>query len=100
MADAATVAEGFFDAMLRGYDRGLKWTLRHQPFMMVVLLATFVATVYYYVTMPKGFFPLQDTGLITAVSEAGQDVSPERMFRLQRQLGEVILSDPDVQAFA
>ena len=52
------------------------------------------------VQIPKGFFPLQDTGLITAVSEGGQDISPERMMRLQRELGAVILSDPDVQGLA
>jgi multidrug efflux pump subunit AcrB len=83
-----------------GYRRTLDVVLRHQAIVLTVFFATLALTVAMAIQMPKGFFPLQDTGLITAVSEAGQDVSPERMFRLQRELGDVILSDPDVQAFA
>src|SRR5262249_25292053 len=52
-----------------------------------------------FVTIPKGFFPTQDTGLITGISEAAQDVSPEEMKRLQRELSAVIARDPDVAAF-
>jgi multidrug efflux pump subunit AcrB len=74
--------------------------LRHQAITLCVFLATIVLTVVMAIQIPKGFFPIQDTGLITAVSEAAQDVSPERMFRLQRDIGEVLLADPDVQAFA
>jgi HAE1 family hydrophobic/amphiphilic exporter-1 len=88
-----------FSVLLSGYRRTLDVGLRHQPVVLGVFFATLALTAVMAVQMPKGFFPLQDTGLITAVSEAGQDVSPERMFRLQRELGDVILSDPDVQAF-
>ena len=51
-----------------------------------------------YIDSPKGFFPIQDTGLISGVSEAAQEVSPHEMMRLQQELGEIILRDPDVQA--
>ncbi|HEY2847554.1 MAG TPA: efflux RND transporter permease subunit, partial [Pyrinomonadaceae bacterium] len=89
-----------FVALLAGYRRTLDVVLRHQGITLAVFLATMALTVIMAVQIPKGFFPIQDTGLITAVSEGAQDISPERMMRLQRDLGEVILSDPDVQGFA
>jgi hydrophobe/amphiphile efflux-1 (HAE1) family protein len=92
--------EAGFNLLLSGYRRTLDAVLRHQAITLGVFFATLVLTVVMAVQIPKGFFPLQDTGMITAVSEGGQDISPERMMRLQRELGEVILSDPDVQAFA
>jgi hydrophobe/amphiphile efflux-1 (HAE1) family protein len=92
--------EAGFNALLSGYRRTLDVVLRHQAITLGVFFATLALTVVMAVQIPKGFFPLQDTGLITAVSEGGQDISPERMMRLQRELGAVILSDPDVEAFA
>jgi hydrophobe/amphiphile efflux-1 (HAE1) family protein len=92
--------EAGFDALLSGYRRTLDVVLRHQAGTLAVFFATMALTILMAIQIPKGFFPLQDTGLITAVSEGGQDISPDRMMGLQRQLGEVILSDPDVQAFA
>jgi HAE1 family hydrophobic/amphiphilic exporter-1 len=92
--------EAGFNALLSGYRRTLDVVLRHQAITLSVFLATVALTVVMGVQIPKGFFPIQDTGLITAVSEGGQDISPERMMRVQRELGEVILSDPDVQGFA
>jgi hydrophobe/amphiphile efflux-1 (HAE1) family protein len=92
--------EAGFNLLLLGYRRTLDAVLRHQAATLGVFFATLVLTVVMAIQIPKGFFPLQDTGLITAVSEGGQDISPDRMMRLQRELGEVILSDPDVQAFA
>jgi hydrophobe/amphiphile efflux-1 (HAE1) family protein len=89
-----------FDSLLSGYRYSLNYVLRHRAITLGVFFATLALTVVMAVQIPKGFFPLQDTGLITGVSEAAQDVSPERMMRLQRALGEVILSDPDVQGFA
>jgi HAE1 family hydrophobic/amphiphilic exporter-1/multidrug efflux pump len=90
------MAEAFFDGMLSVYDRGLKWTLRHQPFMLALLFATLGATVYYYVTMPKGFFPQADTGYVQGISEARQDISFAAMTERQKALAEVIAKDPDV----
>jgi hydrophobe/amphiphile efflux-1 (HAE1) family protein len=90
------MAEAFFEGMLSVYDRGLKWTLRHQPFMLAVLFATLGATVYYYVTMPKGFFPQADTGYVQGISEARQDISFAAMTERQKALADVIAKDPDV----
>jgi hydrophobe/amphiphile efflux-1 (HAE1) family protein len=92
--------EAGFDAMLSNYRRSLDIVLRHQGVTLCLFLATIALTIVLGIQIPKGFFPLQDIGLITAVSEAAQDVSPEKMFRLQREIGEVLLADPDVQAFA
>jgi hydrophobe/amphiphile efflux-1 (HAE1) family protein len=94
------VIESGFNALLAGYRRTLDVVLRHQAITLGAFLATIGLTVAMAVQIPKGFFPLQDTGLITAVSEGGQDISPDRMMFIQRQLGEIILSDPDVQGLA
>ena len=90
--------EAGFDAMLAGYRRTLDVALRHQAIMLGVFLATVAITVVMAIQIPKGFFPIQDTGLISGVSEASQEVSPHEMMRLQQELGEIILRDPDVQA--
>jgi HAE1 family hydrophobic/amphiphilic exporter-1/multidrug efflux pump len=89
-------AEAFFDWLLTSYDRGLKWTLAHQPVMLAVLFVTLGATVYYYITMPKGFFPQADTGYVQGISEARQDISFAAMLERQKALSEVIAKDPDV----
>jgi hydrophobe/amphiphile efflux-1 (HAE1) family protein len=91
--------EGFFDALVAGYGRMLDIVLRHQPITLLVFFLTMALTGVMFVTIPKGFFPTQDTGLITGISEAAQDVSPEEMKRLQRELSAVIARDPDVAAF-
>src|SRR5215216_2767647 len=85
-----------FDILLAGYRRMLDWVLRHQPLTLFVFVLTIAATGAMFVAIPKGFFPVQDTGLITGISEAAQDVSPTEMKRLQRQLAEVVARDPDV----
>jgi multidrug efflux pump subunit AcrB len=95
-----SIIEAAFVALLDSYRRTLDVVLRHQAITLGVFFATVVLTVVMAVKIPKGFFPIQDTGLITAVSEGAQDISPDRMMRVQRELGEVILSDPDVQGFA
>jgi len=90
------VLEAFFDRLLAAYERGLKWALRHRPVMMAVLLATLIATVYYYVTMPKGFFPQADTGYVQGISEGRQDISFAAMQDRQFALADIIAKDPDV----
>jgi hydrophobe/amphiphile efflux-1 (HAE1) family protein len=90
--------EAAFDAMLAGYRATLDAALRHQAITLGVFLATIAITVVMAIQIPKGFFPIQDTGLISGVSEASQEVSPQEMMRLQQELGEIILRDPDVQA--
>ena len=88
--------ERFFDGMLRGYEYGLKWVLRHQKFTMLVTLATLVATVVLYVIVPKGFFPQQDTGLMVGFSEGGQDISFELMVKKHKQVTDIVMADPAV----
>jgi HAE1 family hydrophobic/amphiphilic exporter-1 len=87
-----------FNALLTGYRRTLDVVLRHHAITLGVFFATLALTIYMAVHIPKGFFPSQDTGVISGVSEAAQAVSPYEMMRLQQQLGEVILRDPDVAA--
>src|SRR5439155_3173337 len=94
------VVERGFDALLGGYRRGLDVVLRHQFPTLVVFFVTLLATTYLFIQIPKGFFPQQDTGLITGTSEAAQDVSSAEMARLQQALAEVVAQDPDVASFA
>jgi multidrug efflux pump len=82
------------------YGRTLEWVLRYQTLTLVVTAATFVATVWLYVIVPKGFLPLQDTGLITAVTEAGTEVSFAEMLRLQKLVADRIRQDADVTGIA
>jgi multidrug efflux pump len=84
------------EASIRVYGRSLDWVLRHQMLTLLVTALTFVATVWLYVAMPKGFLPLQDTGLITAVTEAGTEVSFAEMQRLQKLAADKIRADADV----
>jgi hydrophobe/amphiphile efflux-1 (HAE1) family protein len=88
-----------FAAMLSFYQRTLDVVLRHQPITLAVFFATLALTVVMVIYIPKGFFPIQDIGLINGISEGAQDTSPEEMMRLNRELGAVILRDPDVAAF-
>jgi multidrug efflux pump len=78
------------------YRRSLHWVLRHETLTLVVTAATLVATVWLYIIIPKGFLPLQDTGLIFAVMEGGQEVSFTEMKRLQATVESAIRKDPEV----
>ena len=89
--------EAGFRGLLAGYRRTLDIVLRHQAITLAVFFATLALTVSLAIQIPKGFFPIQDTGLIAGVSEAAQNTTPAEMMRLQRVLGEVIMRDPDVQ---
>ncbi|MGH6738965.1 MAG: efflux RND transporter permease subunit, partial [Bradyrhizobium sp.] len=87
---------GLIDRTIDLYHDSLVWVLRRQRETLIVTLITVVATIGLYIVMPKGFLPLQDTGLITAVTEAGADVSFEEMQRRQRAVEDIIRADPDV----
>ena len=89
-------SEGAFDRLLRGYERGLDVVLGHQFITLVVFFATLALSVVLFVAIPKGFFPQQDTGLITGISETGQDTSFGAMAEHQRELGDLVLKDPAV----
>jgi hydrophobe/amphiphile efflux-1 (HAE1) family protein len=93
-----TIERGF-DAMIGGYRVVLDLALRHQATTLAVFLAAVALTVAMFILIPKGFFPIQDTGLIQGLSEAAQDVSPQEMKRLQAELAAVIARDPDVAGF-
>jgi multidrug efflux pump len=84
------------DGSVRFYGISLEWVLRHQRLTLVVTALTLAATVWLYVVVPKGFLPLQDTGLVTAVTEAGTEVSFGEMQRLQQLVAEKIRADQDV----
>jgi multidrug efflux pump len=85
-------------ASIAAYDRSLQWVLHRQRGTLVVTALTFVATLLIYIAIPKGFLPQQDTSLITAVIEAGPEVSFAEMRRLQAQVSDAIRQDPDVTA--
>jgi hydrophobe/amphiphile efflux-1 (HAE1) family protein len=88
--------EHAFDALTDAYGRGLDVVLRHRFATLLVFLATLTLTGLMFVAIPKGFLPTQDTGLLIGLSEAAQDVSPEKMRRLHLDLMRVIERDPDV----
>ncbi|MFZ2139318.1 MAG: efflux RND transporter permease subunit [Xanthobacteraceae bacterium] len=92
--------EAGFDAMLSLYRRTLDVVLRHQAITLGVFFATMALTAVMFVQIPKGFFPIQDTGLISGFAEASQDTSPDEMMKILRKMGDVILQDPDVAASA
>ncbi len=96
----ARKAEEYYQRMVHEYDRLLRWVLDHQPLTLAVAVGTLVFTVLLYVVIPKGFFPLQDTGLIQAFTEAGPTVSFAEMAKRQEALAAAILKDPDVQSLS
>jgi hydrophobe/amphiphile efflux-1 (HAE1) family protein len=89
-------SERVFDLMLAGYRRSLDAALRHRRIALVVFLLTVALSGYLFYVIPKGFFPIQDTGLIIGTSEAAQDISFAEMSRKQLELGRIVESDPAV----
>jgi multidrug efflux pump len=91
------VIERMFLWSAETYAAGLRWVLRHQPFMVVVTGATLCLSVYLYIVIPKGFFPQQDTGLMAANIEGAQDTSFESLHEKLKQFTDIILGDPAVK---
>jgi multidrug efflux pump len=85
-----------FDGVIVRYDRGLQWVLARQGLTLLVALLTLALTALLYVVIPKGLFPVQDTGQLQARLEAAQSVSYQRMAELQQDAAQAILEDPDV----
>jgi multidrug efflux pump len=85
-----------FQALIDHYAQALRWVLEHQPLTLQVAIGTLVLTILLYVFIPKGFFPVQDTGIIQAITEAPQSVSYGDMARRQAAMAAAILKDPDV----
>jgi multidrug efflux pump len=94
----ARKAEEWFNRLIAAYARALDVTLKHQRLVLWVAAGTLVLTVLLYVLIPKGFFPLQDTGLIQATTQGPPSISFQDMTRRQQALAEVILKDPDVDS--
>jgi multidrug efflux pump len=84
------------DWVVEGYRLSLEWVLRRQTMTILVTAATLALTIWLYIIIPKGFLPAQDTGLISAVTEGGPEVSFEEMQRLQTRVVDAIKGDPDV----
>src|SRR6516164_4933868 len=93
-------AEAAFNWVIAQYGRALSVVLDHQPLTLLVAIVTLVMTVWLYIVIPKGFFPVQDTGMIQGISEASQSISYEAMARLQHELADAVLKDPDVESLS
>ncbi|MBV8336486.1 MAG: efflux RND transporter permease subunit, partial [Alphaproteobacteria bacterium] len=94
MSLVARKSQQWFDALIAQYGRLLNWVLDHQPLTLLVAVGTLGLSVFLYIVIPKGFFPVQDTGLIQGISEAAPSVSFEAMTRSQKALATAILKDP------
>jgi len=94
------ITERGFDLMLKSYERMLAVAMRHRFLTLLVYFATLALTVYLFIVIPKGFFPQQDTGLLTGISEAAQDISFANMLKKQEALGEIVAADPAVATVA
>ena len=96
----ARAFNGAIDGVVEGYRRSLEWVLRHQPATLFVTALTLAITIWLYVIAPKGFLPVQDTGMITAIIEAEPQVSFTQLSRLQQTVTEAVKSDPAVEGVA
>ncbi len=93
-------SESVFDRMIAFYGRTLKFVLRYQTITLLVALSTLLLTVFLYVVIPKGFFPVQDTGVIQGISQAPETISFAAMAEKQQELAKVILADPAVESLS
>jgi len=89
-----------FDRTIAAYGRTLRWVLNHQPATLTVAVLTLVVTILMYVAIPKGFFPVQDTGVLLGISEAPQSISFAAMVERQQALAAAILADPAVASLS
>ena len=93
-------SERTYERVIAVYGSSLKWVLKHQFGTMVATIAALVLTLYLYVIVPKGLFPVQDTGGILGISQAPENVSFDFMTQRQQKLAEVVLKDPDVASLS
>jgi len=94
------VTEDYYNRIIAFYGRTVKWVLKHQTATLLVTAATLVLTLFLYVVVPKGFFPVQDTGVILGVSDAPDSVSFDAMADRQQALARIILQDKDVESLS
>jgi multidrug efflux pump len=90
----------FFERTIARYGKMLTWVLDHQKATLTVAIATLVLTILLYIIVPKGFFPVQDTGMIIGISEAPQSISFSAMAERQQVLAKLILQDPAVESLS
>ncbi|BDB20023.1 multidrug transporter [Pseudomonas sp. CYM-20-01] len=90
----------WIDWLIARYGSMLQWVLKHQPLTLLVAIATLGLTVFLYLVVPKGFFPVQDTGVIQGISEAPQSISFAAMSQRQQELAKIILADPAVESLS
>ena len=93
-------SERIFNSTIAFYGRTLKVVLDHQTLTLIITLGTLVATIWLYILVPKGFFPIQDTGVIMGISDAPESVSFSSMAERQVKLAAAILKDPDVASLS
>ncbi len=93
-------SERVFNSTIAFYGRTLQFVLRHQTATLLVTIATLVGTIWLYIIVPKGFFPIQDTGVITGISDAPESVSFASMADRQQRLAAAVLKDPDVASLS
>ncbi|MDB6174484.1 MAG: acriflavin resistance protein [Chthoniobacteraceae bacterium] len=92
-------SERFFDGMLHLYERTLKVAMRHRFIVLLVSLGSVAVTAWFFILLPKGFIPNEDTGQIFAFTEAAQGVSFEKMSELQQQAAAIVLKNPHIEGF-
>jgi multidrug efflux pump len=93
-------SERVFERMIAFYGRTLKFVLRYQTITLLVAVATLLLTAFLYIIIPKGFFPVQDTGVIQAISQAPPTIGSKAMAKKQQELAKVILEDPAVESLS
>ncbi len=93
-------SQRIFDGVIELYGKTLRWVLNYQKATLIVATGTLVLTIILYLVVPKGFFPVQDTGVILGISEAPQTVSFSAMAERQQALGKIILEDPAVESMS
>jgi len=93
-------SERAFEGMIAFYGRTLKVVLRYQTITLLVAVATLLLTVYLYIIIPKGFFPVQDTGVIQGITQAAQTIGSKSMAEKQQEVAKVVLQDPAVESLS
>ena len=93
-------SERVFESMIGFYGRTLKFVLEYQAITLLVAVATLMLTVYLYIIIPKGFFPVQDTGVIQGISQAPPTIGTKEMAQKQQELAKVVLQDPAVESLS
>jgi multidrug efflux pump len=94
------ITERAFESMIAFYGRTLKFVLRFQTITLLVALGTLLLTIFLYVIIPKGFFPVQDTGIIQGISQAPPSIGSKAMAEKQQEIADVILADPAVESLS